>query len=233
MNVSEVEKSFTIRNTGRAILGLAVLHAAFLVSSLVVIPILAPGARIPNPFGSDEGARTFLLNSSGAIRVGSCLQLMSAVCLAALGATMTSAQKLSKDDSTSSLTLAGAIGAAVMLATSALCSWALASPGAVDPGPAFRTLQFLPFLMGGPGWAGFFALFLAGIVRSGRALFPKWIVWTGWFLSATSALAIFVMLTISASVCLPISRFLGFLWLIFVAIQWNRKLSLPEKALTT
>jgi hypothetical protein len=232
LTVLEVETSLTIRNTGRAILALAVLHAAFLVASLVVIPILAPGARIPNPFGSDEAARTFLLNSAGAIRVSSCLQLMSAVCLAALGATMTGTQRLSKNDSASSLTLAGAIGAAVLLATSALCSWALTSPGTVDPGSAFRTLQFLPFLMGGPGWAGFFALFLAGIVRSGVGLLPKWIVWTGWFLSATSALAIFVMLTISVSVCLPISRFLGFLWLILVAIQWNGKLSLPEKALT-
>src|SRR4051794_22803672 len=61
----------------------------------------------------------------------------------------------------SKLTLSGGVGGAVLLALAALCSWALASPGAVDPGSAFRTLQFLPFLMG-----RLFVLFLAGVART-------------------------------------------------------------------
>lgn len=200
----------------------AILHAALFVASLVVVPILAPGARIPNPFGPDDAARAFLLQSGQAIRVSSCLQLASAVCLAALGALMTSRHQPTRDASAAGLTMVGGLGAAVLLAAAALCSWALAAPGAIDPGSAFRTLQFLPFLMGGPGWAGFFALFLAGIVRNGTGLLPKWIIRTGWSLSIVSALAVFVMLTIAVSVCLPISRFIGFLWLIWVAVQWNR-----------
>jgi hypothetical protein len=83
--------------------------------------------------------------------------------------------------------------------------------------------------MGGPGWAGFFALFLAGVAGSGVEVLPKWVIRTGWFLSATSALAMFVMLTITVSVCLPISRFLGFLWLILVAIKWNGQVLRAEK----
>jgi hypothetical protein len=205
---------------GSTAIAFAVLHAGFFIASLVVIPILAPGVRIPNPFGSDEAGLTFLLNNTEAIRVSSCLQLVPAVCLAALGTMMTSRQKLHKSASAPlGVGLVGSVGAAVMLASAALCSWALASPGAIDPGSAFRTLQFLPFLMGGPGWAGFFALFLAGVVGSGVSVLPKWAVWTGCLLSVISALAMFVMLTITVSVCLPISRFLGFVWLILVAIQ--------------
>jgi hypothetical protein len=219
--ILETEDLAASRSVGRATIIVVILHAAFLVASLAIIPILAPGASIPNPFGSDEAARTFLFNSAEAIRVSSCLQLVSAVCLAALGAMMTSRHQPTRDASASGLTMVGSIGAAVLLAAAALCSWALASPGAVDPGSAFRTLQFLPFLMGGPGWAGFFALFLAGVVRSGTGALPKWIVLTGWFLSIVSALAMFVMLTITVSVCLPISRFIGFLWLILVAVKWN------------
>jgi len=225
----ETESRLTNRSVDRIRIVVAILHAAFFVASLVVVPILAPGAGIPNPFGSDEAARAFLLHSAEAIRVSSCLQLVSAVCLAALGAMMMSRHKPIGDASASGLTTVGSIGSAVLLAAAALCSWALASPGAVDPGPAFRTLQFLPFLMGGPGWAGFFALFLAGVVRSGIGVLPRWIVSTGWFLALVSALAMFVMLTITVSVCLPISRFIGFLWLILVAVRWN---SSAKKTLT-
>jgi hypothetical protein len=220
--LTNVERGDLLTNqvAGRSAIVFAVFHAGFFIASLAVIPILAPGARIPNPFGSDEAARAFLLNNSEAIRISSCLQLVSAVCLAALGATMTSPHKSDRDASARlGLTLAGSVGAAVFLAAAALCSWALASPGAIDPGSAFRTLQFLPFLMGGPVWAGFFALFLAGVVWNEVSLLPKWAVWTGCLLSVISALAMFVMLTITVSVCLPISRFLGFVWLILAAVK--------------
>lgn len=203
----------------------AVLYAAFLIASLVVVPILAPGAKIPNPFGSDDASRTFFLNNSGAIRVSDFLQLASAVCLAALGATISTAYTPSTRTGTSmaaGLTLLGSIAAAVLLAIAALCSWALASPGAVDLGSAFRTLQFLPFLMGGPGWAGFFALMLAGVALGGIGALPRWVVWAGYFLSVVSAVATLVMLTINAAVCLPIARFLGFVWLILAAMYLTR-----------
>ncbi len=203
---------------------LSVLHALFFMAGLVVVPILAPAAKIPNPFGSDDVSRTFFLNNPGAVRVSDFLQLASAVCLAALGATISSIHKPRRGPSAAAaLTLSGSIGAALLLVISALCSWALASPGTIDPGSAFRTLQFLPFLMGGPGWAGFFALFLAGVALAAVGALPRWAVWAGYFLSFTSALATLVMLTINAAPCLPIARFLGFVWLIFAAFYLTRK----------
>ena len=99
-----------------------------------------------------------------------------------------------------------------------MCAWALASPGAVEPGSAFRTLQFLPFLMGGPGWAGFFALLMAGAALGGSGELPRWAVWIGYFLALISALATLVLLTIDAAPCLPVARFLGFVWLIYAAV---------------
>ncbi len=58
---------------------LSVLHALFFMAGLVVVPILAPAAKIPNPFGSDDVSRTFFLNNPGAVRVSDFLQLASAV----------------------------------------------------------------------------------------------------------------------------------------------------------
>jgi hypothetical protein len=77
--------------------------------------------------------------------------------------------------------------------------------------------------MGGPGWAGFFALFLAGVALAGFGALPRWAVWAGYSLSFTSALATLVMLTINAAPCLPIARFFGFVWLIFAAFYLTRK----------
>lgn len=43
------------RRPGTILIVLSALHFAFFFCSLVAIPILAPGARIPNPFSLDDG----------------------------------------------------------------------------------------------------------------------------------------------------------------------------------
>ena len=212
------------RSTSRIAVVLAFLYAAFLVASLVVIPVLAPGARIPNPFGSDEASRAFFLSNTRAIQVSDFLQLASACCFAGLAAALAALQRLTGATAVASaLTQAGGIGGAILLSLTSLISWAIASPGAVDPGPALHTLQFVPFLCGGPGWAGFFAIFLAGVAMGARGISARWVRGSGYFLAVVSALATLSLITIFASPCLPVARFLGFLWLILVSLLFARK----------
>lgn len=202
----------------------AVLYCVFFIASLIAVPALAPGARIPNPFGPNGPSLAFLLQASSAIRVSAFLQILSACSLAALTATLARIGKsLRPTSAASTFTLVGGVGSALLLALTALFSWALACPGCVDPGPAFRSMQFVPFLLGGPGWAGFFAIFLAGVSALGAGKLPRWVTGFGYFLAIVSALATLVLITIFASPCLPIARFLGFLWLILVAILLLRK----------
>ena len=78
---------------------LSVLHALFFVASLVVVPMLAPAAKIPNPFGPDAVSRSFFLDNPGAVRVSAFLQLASAICLAALGAALSGGHKPRKESS--------------------------------------------------------------------------------------------------------------------------------------
>jgi hypothetical protein len=211
------------RTTGRMAISLAFLYAAFLIASFIVVPVLAPGARIPNPFGADDASRTFFLNNPRAIQVSDLLQLASACCFAGMTAALAGLQRIKGAPSVASaMTEVGGMGAAVLLSLAALCSWAIASPGAVYPGPAFHTLQFLPFLFGGPGWAGFFALFLAGVAMGAKGNVPRWLVAIGYFLSIVAALATLVLVTINASPCLPVARFIGFVWLIVVSILLAR-----------
>ena len=211
------------REGSRAAVVFSVLYAVTCIASLFSVPIMAPGARIPNPFGPDDLSRTFYLHSAEAVRMTAFLQLLSALCLAALAAVISGTQKNRASSASSALTMLGGGGGGVLLALTALCSWAIASPGAVDPGAAFRTLQFLPFLFGGPGWAGFFCLFMAGVVMGGSGVLPRWLSSSGYFLSAVSGLAMLTLLTIGAAVCLPIARFLGFLWLIAATTVLARK----------
>jgi hypothetical protein len=212
------------KRPAKTLIAFTTLHFAFFFASLIAIPVLAPRSRIPNPFGNDAEVRTFFLTASSAVRVSDFLQLASALCLAALSPLLSDALSVSNRRSLPSwLTLAGGLGAAIMLSLSALFSWAIVPPGAADLGPALRAFQFIPFLLGGPAWAGFFAIFLAGICMGARGVLPRWLIGTGLFLACISALATPVLLTIVFSPCLPIARFLGFVWLIVISIYLARR----------
>jgi hypothetical protein len=195
-----------------------IMHAVLFIASLIVIPALAPSARIPNPFGPDEPSRHFFLENAAVIRLSDWLQLASAMCLALLGCVWSKPQQLSASTHTTrSLIFGGSLGSAALLTLAAVTSWSLASPGGADPGAAFHALQFLPFLLGGPGWAAFFAVFMLGVSRASVGRIPSWLVWTGYGLSITSALATMVLITLAAAPFLPLTRFIGFLWLITAA----------------
>ncbi|MBS1801947.1 MAG: hypothetical protein JST28_01200 [Acidobacteria bacterium] len=208
----------------KALIIFAVLHFLFFFASLIAIPILAPGSRIPNPFGNDAGVRAFFLTASSAIRISDFLQLASALCLTVLSPLLSDAFSASRRSKLPSwLTLTGGTGASIMLSLSALISWAIVAPGQADLGSSLHAFQFIPFLLGGPGWAGFFAIFLAGISIGARGIAPRWLRSAGYFLSFVSALATPVLLSIVFSPCLPIARFLGFIWLIVVSVYLARR----------
>ena len=212
------------KRPAKILITFATLHFVLFFASLIAIPTLAPGSRIPNPFGNDAEVRTFFLTASSAVRVSDFLQLASALCLAALSPLLSDALSASNRRSSPSwLTLAGGLGAAIMLSLSAVFSWAIVSPGAADLGPALHAFQFIPFLLGGPAWAGFFAIFLAGISMGARGVLPRWLTGTGIFLACVSTLATPVLLTIVFAPCLPIARFLGFVWLIVLSVYLARQ----------
>lgn len=202
----------------------AALHFAFFLASILIIPIMARGARIPNPFGPDSEARAFVHAAAAAVRVSDFLQLASALCLAIYCGLMADRIRAAQRTTAAFLTLAGGLGAAMMLSITALCSWAIASPGATDWGSSFHTLQFMPFLFGGPGWAGFIAIFLCGASAGMAGLAPRWLNVSGYALGGVAALATAVLLTILASPCLPLARFLGFIWMIIAAASARREL---------
>lgn len=216
--------TISTNQSSKSLIAFTAFHFLFFFASLVAIPILAPGSRIPNPFGDDANMRTFFLSAASAIRVSDFLQFASALCLGAASALFSDAFEQTGDGRTAQwLIVAGGSGTAIMLALSSLFSWAVVSPGAADLGPALHAFQFIPFLLGGPGWAGFFAIFLAGVTIGARELLPRWLRIAGYFLIFVSAAATPVLLSIVFSPCLPIARFLGFVWLIVSSVYLTRR----------
>ena len=212
------------RGYAKLLLTFTTLHFLFFVASLVAIPFLAPGSKIPNPFVDDANVRSFFISAAAAIRVSDFLQLASALCLGMVSALFChSVLGPSQRQVSPWLIIVGGSGSALMLALSALFSWAIVPPGAADLGPSLHAFQFIPFLLGGPGWAGFFAIFLAGLSIGARDVLPRWLRLAGYALSFVSAAATPVLLSIVFSPCLPIARFLGFLWLIVVSFYLHRR----------
>jgi hypothetical protein len=114
------------------------------------------------------------------------------------------------------IALFGGFASSILLAISALSSWALSQPGVANEIGAMRTLQLIGFATGGVGHVAMLGLLLAGV--SVPALFlrltPRWIAWLGLVLAATCELSTLSMVFPMASILLPLGRFPAFTWLI-------------------
>jgi hypothetical protein len=89
-----------------------------------------------------------------------------------------------------------------------------------DAGPALaRALADLSFLSGGPAYAVMFALLIAGVSVPGllAGLLPRAVTWTGLVLAAAGMLSTLTLLASGFSYLLPVVRFGGTIWLVFVA----------------
>jgi hypothetical protein len=114
------------------------------------------------------------------------------------------------------IALFGGFATAFNLMANGSILWTLTYTGVTAQPLLVRALYGLAFAFGGPGFAVPFGLLLAGIsVTSGFAkLLPKWIVVLGLALAVTGELSWFVILFPRVVFLLPITRFLGFIWLI-------------------
>ena len=215
---------------GPPLLPVALIHVALFGSSLFVRGILAPDAPSPNPFGAPSATVDFFANHGDVARLIAFLQFGSAVPLAIFTATIVSRlQFLGVKAAGPAIALCGGLAAALGLAVTGLWSWMLALPGSVSSSTD-RLLFVVPFAAGGPGWGVGFGLLLAGVSVSGglTGLVPRWLMWFGVSLAAIAELSALTLLTIYAAPSIPITRFVGFVWLVVVALKLPRSTTDPD-----
>jgi hypothetical protein len=83
-----------------------------------------------------------------------------------------------------------------------------------------RVLHVLAFATGGPGFAVTFGLLVLGVSLAGgltRRL-PGWLMWFGLALGVVAELSSLSLLSNTAAVLLPLTRFPGLIWLVSVAV---------------
>jgi hypothetical protein len=112
-----------------------------------------------------------------------------------------------------------------MLIGSALATWSLARPGVAAAPGAVVVLQSLGFDGGGPGFAIFLGLFVAGVsVSAGmHKLLPRWLLWLGIVVAAAGGLSALTLLNFTAGYFIPVARMLSIAWMVGLAwkLPWN------------
>lgn len=108
----------------------------------------------------------------------------------------------------------GGITASILGAASGLISWTQGREHAL-PSALNQLLTDLAFALGGVGMVGGLGLLIAGIAVPSviLRLVPSWLAWIGIALAVIGEVSFVTMIWSGFDVLLPITRFLGLIWL--------------------
>lgn len=183
--------------------------------------------RVPH----DATAAAYVAQHSWAIRLGSFLELVSALPLAVFMAISVGRLRLLETRTAGEPVAAlGAIATPLMLAGSALATWSLTRPGVAALPGSVAVLQSLGFDGGGPGFAVFLGFFVAGVSLAAglQKQIPRWLMWMGLVVAAAGELSCFTLLNFTAGYFIPVARFLSIAWMLCFAIKLPGGLPEPQ-----
>jgi len=204
------------RHAGPSLLALAIAYLAMFLASASRVSI---AFHVPHV---SEAAVAFVAQNSGAIRWGSFFELASAISLGIFMAVSISRLRfLGIRSAGEQIAAFGGIATPMMLAGSAMATWSLTRPGVAAAPGAVEALQSLGFDGGGPGFAVFLGLFLAGVsVSAGMSkLIPGWLMWLGIVVATAGELSSFTLVNFTAGYFIPVTRFLSILWMFAMALK--------------
>jgi hypothetical protein len=203
---------------------LAVVTLVLSIAS-IVIPLAVSGTGYPTPASSPEAHAAYVGAHPIAGILTGFLVFGAATPLGIYAATVYARQlRLGIRVPGPGISFFGGIAASVVLAVSGLLTWALATAATgVDPA-VVRLFDDVAFALGGAGFAGGLGLLIAGIAVPALVLHltPRWLAWAGLVLAAIGELSILSLLWSGFDVMIPITRFLGLLWLAAVGFLLPR-----------
>jgi hypothetical protein len=201
------------------------LLAPVLAFAALTVAYVAVNSSTPHPDASGATVLHYARTHATTIKVGALLLFSSAVPLALCAAIFyRRLRALGVTAPGSAITLVGGVLAAGATTLSAMFSWTGGRLPA-DASPALaRALADLSFLSGGPGYVVMYALFVAGISVTGlmSGLLPRAVTWTGLVLAVVGMVAELTLVSSGFSYLLPVVRFGGTLWVVFVAALMPR-----------
>lgn len=225
----------SLRFRGPSPVLLAIVHMLVFAAGLVSAAALRHGAAYVTPFAPAEQVRQFVSQSPAAMRVGSFFVFGSAVPFGLFAVTMVSLLRFLRVRAAgTNIALFGGLAAAISLFLSGIAGWILSVPDVVVSTPAVIAINFLNFLCGGPLYSVGFGLLAAGISITSHfmRLLPRWVNIFGVLLAITGELSWFCLLSGAANFFIPITRFVGFVWMLLAAVFLTRhsKRGLPAES---
>lgn len=205
--------------------------------TLVYVALLFAGSRnmvvaFRVPHAAADAAPYMTLHA-GAIRLGSFLELVSALSLALFMAlTLRRLRIPAIRTAAEPVAALGAFATPLMLAGSALATWSLTRPGVAAAPGAVAVLQSIGFDGGGPGFAVFLGFFVAGVSIAARLQeqIPRWLMGIGLVVAAAGELSSLTLLNFTAGYLIPVARFLSIVWMLGIALQLAPAPLPPENA---
>ena len=222
----------TPRFRGPSLILLATVHIVLFASSLAVGTALRHGASYVTPFAPAEQLRLFFAQNPTAVRVSSFFLFGSAVPFGIFAVTTVSWLRFLRVRAAgTNIALLGGLAATMALFLSGIAGWLLSVPEVSASIPTVKAIDFLNFLCGGVFYAVGFGLLAAGVSITGfyMRLIPRWIAALGMLVALTGELSSLSLIAFPANFFIPITRFLGFIWMLFaaVALTRNRKVAQP------
>jgi hypothetical protein len=221
------------RFAGPPLFPLAIVYSLLFIASIVSAVLLRHGAPFITPFGDAEAARAFFVANPLAVKVSAFFFFGSAVPLAIYTATIVSRLRyLGVRAAGTNIALFGGFAASGAIAISGLCTRVLSVPEVAASLVAARVLYFLSFLFGGAGFAVAFGLLAAGVSATSHfaRLLPHWLVVLGMIVAAAAELSSLSLIAYPANLAIPVTRFVGFAWLILVGGRLPETLRRTEGA---
>jgi len=210
---------------GPSLVLLGTIHILLFATGLVAAAALRHGASYVNPFVAAETVRVFFEQKPVAVRVSNFFLFASAVPLGLFAVTMVSRLRfLGVRAAGTKIALFGGLTAANALILSGLFGWVLSLPDVVASVPVVRAIFFLSFLFGGAAYAVGFGLLAAGVCVTSyfSRLLPRWVIALGMVVAVAGELSLLSLLSYPANFLIPITRYLGFIWLLAAAVKLKK-----------
>ena len=213
------------RFRGPSLVLLALAHILVFAAGLVAAAVLRRGVPYVTPFAPAEQIRLFFAQSPSAVRVSSFLLFGSAVPFGIFAVTTVSRLRfMGVRAAGTNIALFGGVAAALALFLSGMAGWILSLPDVLLAAPVVKAMYYVSFLSGGVFYAVGFGLLAAGVSITCyfMRLLPRWIIVLGLILAATGELSSLSLVVFPANFFIPITRYLGFLWMVFAAVALTR-----------
>jgi hypothetical protein len=186
--------------------------------TILTIAGIAVAAGVPRPQASGTEVLAYTQEHASTLRLSAFLVLGAAVPLAIwTAAAYRRLRALGITAPGSAIALAGGVLASGFAALSGLIGWAAART--TDSAPLAAALRDVTFATGGPGFVAFFGLLMAGVSVPMLLLrISRPVAIAGLILALVAELSTLTLLTLDATIALPIARFGGIVWLVAVSL---------------